>query len=220
MSSEIEICNLALSNIRSQSINSLEESSLQAQVCRLKYPILRDLMLNDHSYGFARKIRPLVLTEDVIFNWAYAYNYPSDCMNINRLLLPYEEVDQTTQQSSSQTSYYNEPDILGPAYLRNQIPYEIFNFDTKIIGVNQPDVRISYRSRVTDTTLFTTPFVMALSYLLASEIAIPIVGAEMGRSLRKESFQLYEMYLSNAISNDQNEQHNEVLDSEYVTVRR
>jgi hypothetical protein len=220
MSSVIDICNLALSNIRSQSINSLEEASLQAQTCRLKYPILRDMMLNDYSWGFARKIRPLVLTETVIFNWAYAYDYPQDCMNINRLILGYEKVDQTTQLSGSQQSYYSDADLLDPSQLRDQVPYEIFNFDNKVIGVNQPEVRIDYRSRVTNPELFTVPFVMALSYLLASEVAVPIVGAELGRALRKDSLDLYEVYLNNAISNDQNEKYLPVLDSEYVTARR
>ena len=45
MASEVEICNLALSNIRAGSINSLTEGSLQAQICKLKYPILRDLCI-------------------------------------------------------------------------------------------------------------------------------------------------------------------------------
>jgi hypothetical protein len=220
MSSVIDICNLALSNIRSQSINSLEEPSLQAQTCRLKYPLLRDLMLNDYSWGFARKIRPLVLTDTNIFNWAYAYDYPQDCMNINRLMLGYEEVNQSTQLPGAQRSYYSDPDFLDPSHLRDQVPYEIFNFDNKLIGVNQPLVRIDYRSRMENPELFTPPFTIALSYLLASEVAITIVGAELGRALRKDSLDLYREYLNNAISNDQNEKYQVVLDSEYVTARR
>ena len=220
MSSEVEICNLALSRIRSQSINSLEGQSVQAQQCKLNYPILRDMMLNDHAWGFAHKIRPLVLTENVIFNWAYAYKYPSDCMNINRVVLGYEEINQATQISSPRVSYHTDADVIDPQYLRSQVPYEIFNFTTKMIGTNQPDVRIDYRSKVTDPTLFPTPFVMALSYLLAAEIAVTIVGAESGRALRADSFKMYQNYLNSAIANDLNEQYQPVLDSEYVIARR
>ena len=61
---------------------------------------------------------------------------------------------------------------------------------------------------------------MALSYLLAAEIAVNIVGAELGRALRADSFKMYQNYLNSAIANDLNEQYQPVLDSEYVIARR
>ena len=42
MASEIDICNLALGHIRAGTINSLDEGSVQAKQCKLKYPIMRD----------------------------------------------------------------------------------------------------------------------------------------------------------------------------------
>ena len=85
MASEIEICNLALSNIRAGSINSFTEGSLQAQQCNLKYSILRNRVLKE-SWGFNHKIRALSVLTTEVFNWVYAYQYPTDCLKINRLV--------------------------------------------------------------------------------------------------------------------------------------
>ena len=83
MASEIEICNLALGNIRAGSINSFTEGSIQAQQCNLKYSIIRDRCLREIVWSFNRKIEALATLSSVtIFNWAYAYQYPSDCLKI------------------------------------------------------------------------------------------------------------------------------------------
>lgn len=92
MASEIDVCNLALSNIRAGSINSLNENSLQAQLCKLKYSILRDRCLREIPWQFNHKIRALSPVTDNIFNWAYSYSYPADCLKINRLIGEYEEI--------------------------------------------------------------------------------------------------------------------------------
>ena len=49
MTSVVDICNLALSNIRAGSINNIDEVSLQAQQCKLKYPFMRDRLLTGRS---------------------------------------------------------------------------------------------------------------------------------------------------------------------------
>ena len=92
MASEVEICNLALSNIRAGSINSLNEGSVQAQLCKLKYPILRDRCLREIPWQFNHKIRALAPVTTDIFNWGYAYSYPVDCLKIHRLVGSYEEL--------------------------------------------------------------------------------------------------------------------------------
>lgn len=105
--------------------------------------------------------------------------------------------------------------------LRSQIPYEVFNFsDNKLIGADQCDLRIDFAAKVTDPNLFSDDFILALSHLLASEIAIPIVGAELGRALRKDSLQLYKEYLASAIATDMNDQYFTPPESDFITVRR
>jgi len=218
VSSEVEICNFALSNIRGGSINSLDESSLQAQVCKLKYPILRDRLLTEVAWSFNHKIKALSLVSTEIFNWAYAYQYPIDCLKINRLVGAYEELANADADIISRLV---DSQLLPINDLRSQIPHEVFNFDDKkIIGTNEADLRIDYAAKITDPNLFTMDFIVAFSHLLSSELAIPIVGAEIGRQLRSDSLQLYKQYLDAALANDLNDQYSTPPLSEFETIRR
>lgn len=217
MSSEVEVCNLALSNIRAGSINSLNEGSIQAQICKLKYPILRDRCLREIPWQFNHKIRALSPVTTDIFNWAYAYSYPVDCLKIRRLVGAYEELPAGSADVASRLL---DSRVLPNKGYRQQIPYEIFNFDdTKVIGSDQPDLRIDFAAKVSDPNLFSDDFIMALSHLLASELAVPIVGAELGRALRNDSLQLYKQYLASAIATDQNDQYLEPSESDFITIR-
>ena len=217
MASEVEVCNLALSNVRAGSINSLDESSIQAQVCKLKYPILRDRCLREIPWQFNHKLRALASLTTEIFNWSYAYSYPTDCLKVRRLVGSYEELPNGSADVASRLL---DSRVLPLKGQRRQIPYEVFNFDnTKVIGSDQPDLRIDFAAKVTDPNLFSDDFIMALSHLLSSELAIPIVGAELGRALRNDSLQIYQQYLSTAIADDQNDQYLIPSESDFVTIR-
>jgi len=218
MASEVEISNLALSNIRAGSINSLNEASLQAQVCKLKYPIIRDMILTEIPWGFARTIQGLAVLTTDIFNWTYAYQYPSDCLKINRLIGSQEELSNADADVISRMI---DSQLLPISDMRPQVPYEVFNFsDNKIIASNESSLRIEYVKKITDPNLFTTLFIMAFSHLLAAEVAIPIIGVENGRQLRSDSLKMYKEYLSAAESDDMNEQYFVQTISEFETVRR
>jgi len=69
MSSTIEICNLALSQIRTGSINSLDEASVQAQQCKLFFTAALNQLLNDTTWPFAHGIAALNLLTTEVFNW-------------------------------------------------------------------------------------------------------------------------------------------------------
>jgi hypothetical protein len=216
MASEVEICNLALGQIRARSINSLTESSLQAQVCNLHYPIVRDQLLRDVPWQFAHKVEALALLTDELFNWVYAYQYPGDCLYINRLLLNFEEV---SSDSTTVRSRFYDPMIPRPN-LDKQVEYEILNVDgNMVIASNEPELRADYRAKVTNPGLFDSLFIQTIVHLLASEIAIPIVGVENGRVLRSDSLQVYNQHLASAIAANLNELYLPILDSELITVR-
>ena len=213
MASEVEICNMALSNIRAGSINSLDESSLQAQQCKLKYPFLRDMLLRDVPWNFAHKVGVLALLTDDLFNWVYAYQYPSDCLYINNLILNFEEFGDT---GDGVTRARHIEDIYTPD-LGRQVKYEIQNVDgNKVIAANEPELRISYRKKVTDPDLFDTLFIQAFAQLLASELAIPVVGAEVGRKLKSDALKLYESYLLEATATTKNESYVPPVESDFI----
>ncbi len=218
MTSEVEIANLALSNIRAGSINSFDESNIQAQICKLKYPLIRDMMLADNVWGFARKIKGLPLLTVEIFNWGYAYQYPLDCLKINRLI---PEHEQLLNADADIVSRMMDNNLLPLKDLRQQVPYEVFNFsENKIIAANESDLRIEYVAKITDPNLFTPSFILAISHLLAAEIAIPIVGKETGRDLRSDSMSMYSEYYASATSDDLNETYYAPGLSEFETIRR
>jgi len=221
MSSVVDICNMALSNIRAGSINSLTENSLPAQLCTLKYPICVRHMLETASYQFAHKLTPLVLTEHKVFNWNYAYAYPSDCWHINRLVGEYEEINSSS--ASTQVSRFRDDDLRPVGAIAPLIPYSIFNVDfmgTRVVAANEVNLRIDYRSNTVDPVLFSADFTLALAHLLASEIAIAIVGGALGSKMRQEELTIYEVYMAASVANDFNEQHPPRDESPYVTVRR
>ena len=216
MPSVVEICNLALSNIRGGSINSLNESSLQAQNCKLKYPILRDMLLRKVLWPFAHKIDALALLTDDVFNWAYTYQYPADCIGINNLLLDFEEFGDT---GDGVARARHIEDIYTPD-LDAQVMYDVINISgNKVIVANEPRLRISYKISIDDPNLFDSEFVQALAWLLAAELAIPIVGAEAGRKLRIDAMQVYTDLLKDAAASSKNERYKPPADSGFITTR-
>tara|TARA_R110000787_G_C13443394_1_gene446756 strand:- start:36958 stop:37608 length:651 start_codon:yes stop_codon:yes gene_type:complete len=215
MSSVIDICNLALSNLRAGSINSLTESSLQAQQCSLKYPVVRDFLLRSHAWQFAHKIVPLAELADDVFNWAYVYQYPTDCLRINRLI---PDIEEFTQTDSSYRPRHIE-DVYSTDLTR-QIKYEVANVDgTKVILANEGTLRVDYRARVEDTSLFDPSFIMAFQWYLAAELAEPIVGGDKSGSLRSSALSIYQEHVGAAEVENVNEQYAEPVISDFINVR-
>ena len=200
MTSKVEICNLALSNVRAGSINSIDEPSVKAQQCKLKYDILLDMMLGDHDYQFAHKNQALAVLSAVdVFNWTYAYQYPSNCLHINHLQLNFESVSSNVTSIASRT--YDQPD------LDNPVNYRIYNIDgIKVIAANEAELRIDFRARVSDPNLFGADFILGFAHLLGSELAVPLVGGATGKKMQADELQLYQAFVDTAISSDLNEQ--------------
>jgi hypothetical protein len=218
MTSIVDICNLALSHVRGGSINSIDENSTQAVQCRLHYPILLQQITQDSPWQFASAIKPLSLLIEEIFGWGYVYQYPTDCLRINRIIPDFSLVDSVDRSS---VVYYRNNDELAPQLGRiPSVEYKIFNSSgNKVITANYPDLRIDYRVAITDPTLFSADFTLALSHLLASHLAIPIVGVDKGVPLRRESMEIYQRYLNSGIVNEMNEQHTNIPDSDFITIR-
>lgn len=218
MATEVDIANLALSFIRAGTISSFDENSLQAKQCRLQYPILRDQMLQESNWNFASGIKPLAELETDVFNWAYVYQYPSDCLHINRAIPDFEEISQDNKRSGFTYPYgYEYVDRFDS---NRSVEYQVLNQDgVKVVVSNYQNLRIFYRFRVTDTEMFTFNFVQALAHLLAAHISIPLVGIELGRQLRVDELNIYQSYINTAVNSDMNEQKVEVPDSDFVNVR-
>lgn len=214
--SDVEICKMALSHIRGGSINSLTEASLQAQQCSLLYPNARDMALSFAPWGFNKKVDTLALRSDTVFGWAYLYQYPADAIRINKLIMNYSAVE-----AGNGVSYHRRSlELLTPADLHGQIPYKVYNAGgDRVIASNVSDLRIEYGIKMTDVSKFDIEFDMALSHLLGSMLAIPIVGGDTGAKYQETQYALYKTLEAEAIATDLNENFLEQPESDFVTVR-
>ena len=181
MASEVEICNLALNHLGGYRIQSLEDRNKQANFCKNLYPSLRDTVLEAHDWTFARKRITLALLSDESFDgWTYAYQLPNDCLN-PRLI--HNSVSNSEQ---------------------DKIEFELVGNEAKnrrIILTNQVDAVLIYTAQTTDANMFSATFKDALAWLMASYLAVPLLGKA---NLQSQFFELYEISIGRARSSSAN----------------
>jgi len=201
MSSQIEICNLALSSVRAKSINSITEASVEAQQCKLHYDIARQFVLRDTPWQFAKVVTALELLTTEPLHWVYAYAYPNDCLAFRSVTGDYAFKQQTDTDDVSRWRFVEEqyePEL--------SVPFEIqHSSGNRIIATDETEAYGIYTKDIIDESMFDPQMVMALGYYLGSLIAIPLTGADIGRAMRKEALQLYSSTINVAIANELNE---------------
>lgn len=186
MASALDICNLALSHLGdSANVSSIDppEGSAQAEHCARFYPIARDAMLEMHDWGFAtRRAQLALLAEDLDTQWSYVYAQPVGVVKRVAILLP-EAKDDDAQL------------------------YETESLDdgSIVIYTNAEEAVLRYVAQVTDTTKFTPLFVNALSWLLASHLAGPIIKGDSGVAAGRECFKTFTGEFARATGSDSNQ---------------
>ena len=216
MSSAVEICNMALSQIGAGSINSLTESSIEAQQCNLYYTVLLNQMLSDSNWNFATTIEPLAVTTEEVFNWVYAYAYPSACLKVHHLIPNHQQYSSDTGVASRYryADSFHMPEIEEPEY---QV---LTSGGQKLIVSNYAGLRIQYTKKITDPNDMPDNFRLALSNLIASRIAIAITGVSEGRALKQDALKEYAFYKDKAKEQDANESLSYMPESDFITIRR
>jgi hypothetical protein len=180
MASEVDICNLALSHIGDKAeITSISPpgGSAQAAQCKKFYPIARDECLSDHNWGFAKRRQLLArISGTAPSGWEYWYTIPN----------PYLVARQVVVELSD-----------------TPIKFEIEGHDTHgTIVLAESDVaELWYTTKVEDPSKYPAKFVHALSWLLASYLALPLTR-EAG--IKKATYEQYLYTLGGAASLDAN----------------
>jgi hypothetical protein len=187
MASIVQICNMALSHIGSDArVSSISppDGSAEAGYCATFYDQARTEMLEPGNWSFSlKRSNPpeLVNPSDA---WAYAYSRPSDALRVLRVLRPGVAVTVFTQDRQ----VYPHTDD------RDGAPFDV---EGQTIYSNQPDVTLVYVRDITDATKFTPSFVAALSYLLASYLAGPIIkgaeGLRLSNAMREQAMSLADL---------------------------
>lgn len=86
-SSEVAIANRALDMLGASAITSLDDDTATAGVCKRNLPFARDYVLRSYPWNCAarRASLPALVTAPA-FEFAYAYQLPSDCLRVFTLL--------------------------------------------------------------------------------------------------------------------------------------
>lgn len=208
MTTDIDICNLALSKLDVYPITSFVQGTKESRSCSAQYLNSLKSVLEDHPWSFAYKALALTLATPVVdyLQWEYAYNYPTDCIAIRRI---------NNGQSSS--IYYDEED-------EDKIPeieYDIMakaDLASKVIVTNKEDAILEYTAYVIAPEMFTSLFIEALAYKLAGDLAITIRGDS---KLQSNMYGLYQQSINKAKLSDSKQFYKKrENDSDFIEVRR
>ena len=180
MATEVSISNMALGHIKSKStIALMTEESTEAKKCNLFFAQARDETLEEFNWHFAKRSAVLAEIGEAPLGWVYQYAYPSDAVSIRKILTAYRDDDP--------------------------IPFELAHSelnDSVVILTDREAATIEYTKRVTNPTLFSPLFVSALSFKLASYIAMPLSGK---RELRDEANTLFDIAVTKARASSLNQ---------------
>lgn len=176
MASVVSICNMALSEVGSTSIVSIDDNSLEAELCRLHYYTARDKVLGDREWTFAVARRELTMSAAApVYGFPNKFQIPSDSI---RILQCHDSKDINYPLDPNSTYWYKEGD-------------EILS--------DSEQIWCRYIRRVEDPNLFSAGFETALATYLASKLAIPL---QQNRSLKTELLQVYQLELTEAAAAD------------------
>ncbi len=197
MSSEVQICNLALAYLGdSATVASINppEGSAQAEHCALFYPVARDTLLEMHNWSFATKRTTLALLSSSVDGWEYAYQAPNGMLTALAVL----PTDSGGDYSVSYDDVYSD---LSAGYSPQPFQVETIS-GALVILTNQENAVLRYTAHVTDTTRFSQLFTACLTWYLASMLAGPIIKGDAGSAESKRCLQQMRALLTTASVND------------------
>jgi len=169
---EVEIANLALTHVSSKPIGALTEATTQARQANRYFWPSADEALKAHPWNFAtRRSGVLAQADTPAFGpFAYAFQLPTE---------PYCLRVLSTSDDNEETG------VRGEAWA----------VEGRQILTNLSELQVKYIARITDTGLWSSTFITAFSYLLASKLAYPITKH---RSVAADMFSLWKDALKEA----------------------
>jgi hypothetical protein len=198
MSTDVDITNLALSHIgdeaQVESLNPPDPTEQAAQAARF-YPMARDMLLEMHPWTFAvrRQVLAALLVNPLPGDWLYAYVLPDGCIRPLSTIQPVVPGVPGMPASYFGNGSGQQPYIVESASDGSGILYT---------NVSVPTLRFIFRE--TNTTRYTPMFIIALSRLLSSYLAGPIIKGETGIKVSQAEFKLFELEFNRAASKDSN----------------
>ena len=141
MASEVDICNMALRRLGAERITSLADTTKRAKLCNDAYTLVRDRVLRSHPWNFA--MRRVTLAKLV-----------------------------TTPEFGFDNEFQLPSDCLRVIRIDDYEPEEInYVVEGDKLLIDEPSVKISYISKVTNTAEYEANFIQVLAWELALELS-------------------------------------------------
>ncbi|NCB43094.1 MAG: hypothetical protein EOM59_10805 [Clostridia bacterium] len=159
MSVKIDICNLALGHLGMRAITTTmltANTDPSAIACNNFYDPARDDTLSEISWSFATVREALTVTTDTVLGWDYIYTYPKNAMTVWCVF----------DESTVDEKYKQNFEVI---YLPSS--------EKKVVCSDLSDAYSDYTYKVTDTTIYSPKFIMAMSYRLAAAMAHTLTGS-------------------------------------------
>ena len=191
VTSDVTICNLALTRLGHSTITSLDQITKGATLCNLHYPICRDAVLRAHTWNFAIRRASLAsdATATVPFEYTYRFPLPDDCLKVIRTSC---EADGGV----SAGAVYGWPGLVGGGVAPS------YRIEGKAIMTNDSTMLIEYIARIVDVAQFDALFVDCLASRIAAEIATALTD---NASMASGMLDVYRQKISEARSVDAQE---------------
>ena len=145
---ETGICNLALTQLGAATISDIDGSDKHSLACAAVFDHIRDVTLEDHPWSFAQE--RVALTDS-----------GSD----------------PTWTDDLMTEKYNKPTDLLKVNFANQ-ENALVKVEGDYILSDTASLKIKYTKQITDTTKFTSGFIMAFAHRLAASISYRVTGKQ------------------------------------------
>lgn len=206
MATVVSICNLALSRIGDNATISAvgpSDGSFQAEACGRLYPIALGTCLGMHNWAFAtRRVRLSAVADTMVDKgeWHHAYAAPADCQ---RAISVYRAESEPLRGAikTAKLALYSE--------VEEKIPFEVVGTDYGlVILTNAENAGLLYVCSEPKTSQFSTVFVDALAWLLASYLAGEIIRGESGHAYAQNCLKQFDAMVSMAAKMDARQRHN------------
>lgn len=200
----VDLCNLALAHVgHDAKVTSIDPATTtEEKLCAQFYPLARDGLLEMHRWAFAvRRVALTALAESPTTSWAYAYGVPADALQPFTVLPP-EATDDYMAPPASSTGLDVDSLGLSPQKVPVQFQVEDDGFGNRILLANVEDAVLRYTARVVDVGSYSAQFKTALSYMLASKLAGPLVGGSEGRLVAERMLGLAQLWVNKATQHD------------------
>jgi len=192
MPSKVEIVNIALARLGESPIQSLDEGTVPANMAKVFYDPARRSALRDFPWNFALATRRLARLSEAPSDFLFAFSLPADCLKSVRL------------RREGVSDFVNT----------QQLRYVVRGGQ---VLTNEEAVTLEYVADVQDTSLFDDKFIEAMTYKLASELAMPVKGSV---ELMANYANIYSAKMTQAAALSAGEEEESLSDNPYLEARQ